>query len=182
MVLRGTGSWKRRPQWLALATLSVSLVVGCLAGAPAAGAASSATTKTYTTPGTSTFKVPDNVSHITVTAIGAAGGAGSSECEPPNTPGEGATVTATVPVTPGASLDVGVGGVGGPGCDTAGAGGTGGGGAGGVGGPEGVSGAGGGGASGVGLTGLAAGTSPLIVAGGGGGTGFWAPLTFPWVG
>lgn len=148
----------RRPA-LWLGALSVSALVGGLAGAPAAGAAS--TTKTYTTPGTSSFTVPDNVATIAVTAIGAAGGV----CEIGDTAGEGATLTATLPVKPGATLFVQVGGVGNGTTCTSLAGGVGGGGAGAL------PGAGGGGASGLGLTSVAAGTGPLIVAGGGGGAG-----------
>jgi hypothetical protein len=106
------------------------------------------------------------VNRITVTAIGAAGGA---SCDTSALAGEGASVTATISVTPNETLYVGVGGAGGTGCTsggTGGAGGSGGGASGGAGAPDG---GGGGGASGVGLTSLAAGSSPLIVAGGGGG-------------
>ncbi len=160
----------------------------------AASAAASSHTKTYTTPGSYSFKVPANVANITVTAVGAAGGA----CFPGGgfgLGGEGALVTATVKVKPSSTLVVGVGGVGGactelplvksganarwaahvrsrPNATTpsAGAGGTEGGGAGGTG-FFGVS-PGGGGASGVGGTSLGAGGGALVVAGGGGGAAF----------
>lgn len=162
----------------ALGLRPVSLVGTWLVGAVAAvgafglsAGAASATTQTFSTPGTSTFDVPSNVTQITVTAVGAGGG--NCGVSSPVPGGRGASVTATVPVSPGETLSVGVGGVGGTGCtDPAGAnggGGVGGGGAGGPGAGGSFGGAGGGGASGVGPSGLAAGSSPLVVAGGGGG-------------
>lgn len=150
-----------RRGWTVAAVVAAAVGVGALdAGAAAA------TTVTFTTPGTHSFSVPSNVTGITVTAIGAAGGA----CDvASSTGGRGATVTAAVPVSPGESLSVGVGGVGGAGCDstTGAAGGSGGGGAGGA--ATVFDAAGGGGASGVGPGALASGANPLVVAAGGGG-------------
>ncbi len=144
---------------------ALAVPIGALAAIPAA----SSHTKTYTTPGTSSFKVPKNVAKITVTAIGAAGG--SCSLAAPGTGGEGATVTGTVKVKPGSTLFVGVGGVGGTcGEPSGGGGGIGGGGASGTG--TAGNGGGGGGESGVGMTSLGAGGGALVVAGGGGGAGF----------
>lgn len=163
------------------------MALGCLVG-PLAATAVASTTKTYTTPGSSSFTVPKDVVAISVTATGAAGGncnfvTGNFGPFVNSVGGEGAQLAATFPVKPGSKLFVGVAGVGGDcaGVLEAGAttttqpGGTGGAGGGGAGGSAEqfvVSGAGGGGASGVGHTSLAAGTSPLIVAGGGGGAAF----------
>ncbi len=160
----------------------LSRAATCVVGAVAAigviglnAGVASATTQTYSTAGTYTFTVPSNVSQITVTAIGAAGGRCQIDQNEPG--GRGATLTATVPVSPGENLSVGVGGVGATGCttgaSTGAAGGSGGGGNGGNGFTTG-GGGGGGGASGVGPSGLAAGTAPLVVAGGGGGAALCA--------
>ena len=127
-------------------------------GATAASAATTATA-TYMVPGSSLFVVPAGVTSITVTATGAAGGSLSASA----IGGRGATVTATVPVTPGEQLVVGVGAAG----SSAGPGGIGGGGSGGVGA---FNGAGGGGASSVSASSFPA-SGLLVVAGGGGGTG-----------
>jgi streptogramin lyase len=111
------------------------------------------------------FTVPAGVTQLTVDAYGAAGGAG------------GGYVQATIPVTPGESLAVLVGGAGAGGV-VGGGGGAGGFNGGGVGGPAGgphfgYSGAGGGGASDVrqGGAGLA---NRIVVAGGAGGNGDYA--------
>jgi hypothetical protein len=148
-----------RPRRLAIGAGS-ALAFAALIG-PAAAVSATTQSKTYSTPGVYTFAVPKNVTHISVTAVGAAGGG----CLLPHTTGgEGGSDSATFAVQPGSKLIVGVGGVGGSGCGTAaGSGGVNGGGAGGTG--TAVSGAGGGGASGV----LLSLTKPLIVAGGGGG-------------
>lgn len=137
----------------------------------------SAETETFTTPGAHSFTVPAEVTSIRVTAIGAAGAGcyGSSG-------GRGASVSATVPVTPGTTLYVGVGGVGtitdgggggGGFCaESGGAGGFGGGGHGGAGllSDGATGGGGGGGASVVGPgSGQPVFGSLLVVAGGGGG-------------
>lgn len=115
---------------------------------PVAGA--QATTQTFTYTGTAqTFKVPSNVYGLKVLAIGGSGGYG----------GIGASVTSEVPVTPGESLRINVGGNGGTGPN----GGYNGGGAGGRYGPGGESHAGGGGG--------ATEVGNVIVAGGGGGEG-----------
>jgi hypothetical protein len=107
-----------------------------------------------TTAGTSTVTVPSGVPIVTITAVGGTGGtypgAGAG--------GEGAVVTSTFPVAPGETLTVTVGtdaqGIrGGSGAGTGGRGGT----------------TGGGGGSAV-----FEGSTPLFVAGGGGGSGYLA--------
>jgi hypothetical protein len=132
----------------------------------AAAAAHATTTTTFRTPGAYQFTVPAGVTHVTVVAIGGAGGS----CGEIELGGRGAAVTAEVPVAPGASMFVGVAG---PGADCgdravegSSPGGVGGGGAGGRGGPVST---GGGGASTVAAG--SGGQGPLVVAGGGGGGG-----------
>ena len=113
------------------------------------------------TPGfTPAIAVPDDICSVTITA---SGGQGGDSAIGASLGGDAASVTATVDVTPGAPLDVEVGGAGAGGTATAtgGAGGIGGGGGGG----NGLNG-GGGGASVVSSSG-----TPLVVAGGGGGGG-----------
>lgn len=139
------------------------------------GSASADVTKTTTfnTPGSYTFAVPEGVSSITVTVIGAAGGSYLDPCFS-DSGGEGASVTATVPVSSQEQLSVGVGGPGADGCvgspTAAGAaGGVGGGGQGGS--SQSAGGAGGGGASVVGVAEPLPGFAALVVAGGGGGAG-----------
>jgi hypothetical protein len=129
----------------------------------------SAAADSFTSPGTYGILVPAGATQATVQAAGAAGGPGYA------TPGEGATVTASVPVSPGQQLTVIVGGPGGTdssdgtaaGGYPAGVGGFG------AGGPSGTTtsgstptGSGGGGASSV-----LSGSDPLVVAAGGGGFG-----------
>jgi hypothetical protein len=145
---------------------ALAVIASCgLLGAEGAWAA---TTEDFTAVGDHSYTVPPGVTSITVTAVGAGGG----NC--PTGGGEGASITATVPVSPGEALVVAVAGPGG-GCSNtptvAGSAGFGGGGTGGLGsGSNGSGGAGGGGASVV-----APGTSSpnfgeaLVVAGGGGG-------------
>jgi hypothetical protein len=126
-------------------------------------------TCTYTAAGTDTFTVPSGVSSLDVVAIGAAGGAGDAG----GPGGLGASVEDTaVPISPNDVLGVTVGGVGSHGQgNTGGAGGTpGGGGAGGdypaiFTGDE--DGGGGGGYSGL----FDPSNNPLVIAGGGGGSG-----------
>ncbi len=145
---------RRRNGVLALgAALAVAAVVPAAAGA---------TTLNYTTPGTYTFKVPDTVAKLTVSATGAGGGLDSGvEC----TPGEGGNEQASVPVSPGGSVTIVVAGRGGSGSGTTGgAAGIGGGGAGGSSTDE-AGGAGGGASS------LAQKGTTLVVAAGGGGCG-----------
>ncbi|MGB0098998.1 MAG: glycine-rich protein [Nocardioides sp.] len=148
---------------------AAALVAVDLAQAPDAEAAVVPTTSVFDTPGTSLFTVPAGITAIKVTAIGAAGGT----CYDARG-GYGGEVTATIPVTPGSTLNVGVGGAG-PvvrTCEPAGTpGGTGGGGAGGVVDAfDHTGGAGGGGASwlsaGAGSPTL---VSAIVVAAGGGG-------------
>ncbi len=130
-----------------------------------------------------TFVVPPSVTQVTITAAGAAGGTGSSCLGSSGyVPGEGASVTATIPVTAGETLTIEVGGVGGnaagasstttavPGA----AGGFNGGGAGGgiAQGGEGDYGAGGGGSSDVRRGGAALANRVVVAAGGGGAGGF----------
>jgi hypothetical protein len=145
--------------------------------APAAALATPTATTSYTSPGVYAFTVPAGISSISVTAVGAAGGVG---CYNPSA-GEGASVSATLPVAPGELLQVGVGAPGNtPNCSSiaetgiAFAGGIGGGGWGSAGAVEILSGGGGGGASALALSaptpGFQAG-SELVVAGGGGGGG-----------
>jgi hypothetical protein len=129
------------------------------------GSATAATTATttYASPGAYSFTVPAGVGHLSVTAIGAAGGAGCNGAAG----GKGAVVTdGNLIVGPGTVLSVEVGGVGGSGqCGAdafGGAGGIGGGGRGGVGQ---FGGGGGGGAS------VVSDAEPLLVAAGGGGSG-----------
>ena len=169
---------RRSSRRFLIPTASLLAAVGALSGPIVADAASPATTKTvtFTTAGGHSFKVPSNVAFITVTAVGAAGGS----CAPGGpfvaVGGQGASVRATVPVKPGSTLFVGVGGVGGA-CPLAdltgvggGAGGAGGGGTGGGGTVGG--GPGGGGASGVGYMSLGASGGALVVGAGGGGAGY----------
>ena len=149
--------------WRWLGTVG-GVVVAALWFAASAGAATTATS-TFTTLGQSTFTVPAGVTSVTINAIGAAGGGCTGVAG-----GEGASVTATVAVSPGDQLLVGVGGAGGP-CSAGGAGGVGGGGAGGAGSSASPS-SGGGGASLV-WTSQASPSFPgglLVVAGAGGGS------------
>ena len=159
-------------------SLSCGALVGALLAALAAlggpfaasAPADTTVTQTFSTTGVSPFVVPVGVSAITVTAVGAPGGGGNFLVG--GSGGEGARVTASVPVVGGSEMFVGIGGSGGvapyPGSQ-GGSGGAGGGGAGGNSAGGCVAGAGGGGASFVGYTGSAAGA--LVVAGGGGGAG-----------
>lgn len=152
--------------------LAAALVGVCAAPA----SADVTTTTTFNSPGTHGFTVPVGVTQITVTAVGAAGG-GGGPCDL-GSGGRGASVTATVPVSPGDPLFVGVGGPGGISSPTnctevGGAGGVGGGGAGGSAKTGDEGGAGGGGASLVAVGGPSPGFgATLVVAGGGGGGAF----------
>jgi hypothetical protein len=128
-------------------------------------------TETFDVPGALDFTVPEGVCALTVEAFGAEGGVGSDG----NIAGLGGHATATIPVTPGETLVVTVGGAGGDattgskGGGTAGPGGFNGGA---DGGGEGNSdpGGGGGGASDVRQGGSDL-TDRVVVAGGGGGSG-----------
>jgi hypothetical protein len=107
-------------------TLSISgaaaLLIGCGGlQVPTTARDTSATTPSFKhdrfftyTGGKQSFKVPAAVTHLTITAYGANGawgGAGYSQYA--SSGGSGATVTATIPVTPGERLAVFVGGNGG---------------------------------------------------------------------
>jgi len=160
---------------LGRSSLSVGILLVCAVAAavllvgPMAWAALP-TVQTFTSVGESTFIVPDGVSHVSVAAIGAQGGAGyEGGCY-----ADGAEVTGTLAVTAGETLYVEVGGQGGDSDASANpAGGSNGGGTGGSGGF--ASRAAGGGASEVRTLPAADGVSPvdsrLLVAGGGGGGG-----------
>jgi hypothetical protein len=118
-------------------------------------------TFSFTPPGAEQqFVVPTGVTCVTIQAFGAEGGGSGSAG------GEGGTIQATIPVTPGETLFVYVGGQG-EGRNGSGTGGFNGGGTGGA---NGIEGAGGGGASDVrqGGNGL---NNRVVVAGGGGGQG-----------
>lgn len=152
----------RRLSFARLAGVGVLLLGLGLLCVPAASAAVTTTTVSYTTPGMYTFMVPAGVTSVQATVTGGAGGACGEAAG-----GRGATESATVPVSPGAELSIGVGGDGGA-CvsanNTTVPGGVGGGGAG-AGGDFAASGAGGGGASVISAGALL----PVLVAGGGGG-------------
>ncbi|HET9718831.1 MAG TPA: hypothetical protein VFP55_02010 [Solirubrobacteraceae bacterium] len=156
-----------RPSRLAITTTAALALAGVIG--PAAAESATSHTQTYSTPGLYSFAVPADVTHITISATGAAGGS----CYPGTTlgasGGDGAHVLATVAVTPGSHLIVGVGGAGGA-CTAGGTGGTNGGAQGGSAYGTTDRGGGGGGASGV----LVSATLPLVVAGGGGGAGYCA--------
>ena len=152
----------------------VGVVLAGLPGAPSASGAGPTTTFVYT--GTEqSYTVPTGATAVTITATGATGGP-SLNAKPG---GNGATVTATLPVPAGTTtLYVEVGGAGAPGpcffASQAGGGGFNGGG-------SSVCGGGGGGASDVRTTPMAAVADPalttaddsrLVVAGGGGGGGY----------
>jgi len=157
--------------------LSVGMLLVCaiaaavLIAGPMAWAALP-TAQTFTSVGESTFIVPAGVSDVTVTAIGAQGGAGyDGGCY-----ANGAEVNGTLAVTAGETLYVEVGGLGGDSDASANpAGGSNGGGTGGSGGFANRAAGGGGGASDVRTLPAADGLSPvdsrLLVAGGGGGGG-----------
>ncbi|HSZ69960.1 MAG TPA: choice-of-anchor D domain-containing protein [Solirubrobacteraceae bacterium] len=139
---------------------------------PAAALATATATTSFASPGVYDFTVPAGITSIAVTVVGAAGGTGCG-----STSGEGASVSATLPATPGELFEVGVGA---PGESTScvGAahidGGLGGGGNGGEGFDPSLFGGGGGGASALALSSPSPGfqsESELIVAGGGGGGG-----------
>jgi hypothetical protein len=121
-----------------------------------------------------TFAVPASIERVDVVAVGAPGGeSGPRNDNGPVAGGAGAVAGGTLPVTPGQTLYVQVGGPGDAGFFT-GAGGINGGGAGDARTPLGPGGGGGGGASDVRTAPFSAGLSPdprLLIAGGGGGAG-----------
>jgi Bacterial Ig-like domain (group 3)/Bacterial Ig-like domain (group 1) len=86
-----------------------ALGVGVLAVAALPGPAAHAdSTVSFTTPGESPFTVPAGVTSLHVVAIGGGGAAGNFDSG--GSAGSGTTVAADIPVTPGASLFVEVGG------------------------------------------------------------------------
>jgi hypothetical protein len=157
----------RRPvRRLGIGALATAIATAALIAPTVAGAA----TQTFTTPGSASFVVPNDVHSISVEVFGAAGGASGDG----KAGGLGAEAHAsTVAVTPGETLTVVIGGRGGNGvngtplevCDW-GAGGVNGGGEAGECDGEGAAAGGGGGASEVRRAATA-----LVLAGGGGGAG-----------
>jgi hypothetical protein len=150
----------------------LALVTAAVLGLWAALAApASATTQSFTTPGTSTWTPLTDISSAGFEVNGAAGGLSTSTANPPGGPG-GATA-ATLSVSPGVGFQIVVGAAGSPGTNTgAGAGGSPGGAMGGaicVGGC--TSGGGGGGASIVALGSAGVVANWVLLAGGGGGAG-----------
>ena len=155
-------------RWIAAVPLALLLV-------PAGASGEIPGAATFTTAAEHQYVVPAGVHHVLVEAIGARGGtAGGSVCANGD---RGARVTGVLPVQPGQTLFVEVGG---PGGDGAGEGGGGSGGSGGIGGGGAggsallATGGGGGGSSDVRTNATADGLNPeprLIVAGGGGGSG-----------
>ena len=169
---------RRRASLLVAALVTAGTVA--LGGPSAAGRALAAescitsgttATCTYTYSGDEqTFAVPADVSALTVTAYGAAGGGSYGAGQP----GQGGLASGVVAVTPGTTLYVEVGGAGGNGGGGNGGGGNGGGFNGGGAGGSDPYGGGGGGASDVRTASNTAANSlstRLIVAGGGGGAG-----------
>jgi hypothetical protein len=117
---------RRRSPWLLGAALALAVLVALTAEATPAlaagpcgtngvlsGSGGGGVTCTYTTQGTEdTFTVPDGVRSVSVTAVGAPGGTGGTGCGS-GSGGLGAKVSnAALPVTPGATLWVDVGGPG----------------------------------------------------------------------
>jgi hypothetical protein len=162
----------RRTSTLGAVTL-VALLVSAVLGTSAQGASP----QTFSTPGNYSFTVPVGITSLYVIAIGAHGGGCFGAAG-----GEGASVSASVPVSGGQQLFVGVGGPGGGGdfgvCpdSSGGAAGAGGGGAGGAG-PNDGNADGGGGGGGASLVGPGAPdfNSLFVVAGGGGGATYQRP-------
>ena len=70
---------------------------------PASAGPAPPVTTTITTVGQTAYVVPAGVTEIAVTVVGAGGGVGNGG-EPSGPDGRGATVLATIPVTPGATL------------------------------------------------------------------------------
>jgi uncharacterized protein YjbI with pentapeptide repeats len=141
------------------------------ASATGTPATTTTTTRTFTRPGGSSFTVPASVSMVTVVAAGAPGG---SCPQASTTGGLGAAVTAEVPVSPGESLALSVGGPGDNcGSPGGGVGGGGGGGKGGSGAAGHLGGAGGGGATVVQVS--TPSPTLLLWAGGGGGAAASVP-------
>ncbi len=164
MWARGGVESGRRYRFAALAGIVASAGVVMLTG-PAAHAAPTNAVFTFTGAAQS-FPVPAGVCTVSVTALGAQGGADPTGLAG----GLGGSATATLAVTPGESLQVNVGGQGVMGAtNTPGAGGFPDGGP--AGGPSNAAGGGGGGSSDVRQGGTAV-SNRVVVAGGGGGSAF----------
>lgn len=148
---------------------AVALVLLAPVGAATAAgsvAAGDPQTQTFSAPGhQDLWTVPPGVAQISVDAVGAAGGTdpGGNGC----VPGRGEEITATVPVTPGETLTLLVGGAGGN--ASGGRGGAAGAAGGGAGGDAGATEFAFGGGGGGGETSVSAPGAALVVAGGGGG-------------
>ena len=166
--MRGGGAVRRLPVRGFLRACALGLIgVLALLGCPGVAVSATTATTTFKSPGQYSFTVPVGVTSITVAAVGATGGG----CEGVGG-GHGAQVTASVPVSAGEPLFVGVGGIGET-CHqpSGGAGGIGGGGNGAAGNHH-DGGAGGGGASALGQASASPGfPGLLVVAAGGGGAG-----------
>jgi hypothetical protein len=91
---------------LVVAVLSLSVGVVLCAGVATAAIRMSATTS-FSSASEHSFTVPCGVFGMDVTAVGAAGGSG--RVLPNDAGGQGASVTAFVPVSPGEQLSIGVG-------------------------------------------------------------------------
>ena len=165
---------------------TVAMLAGCGGSQPPIGALSVTDVSNYAgmhqrtfnyTGKAQSFKVPSGISQVTVKAQGASGPSGQPTSYCKFTGGNGGIVKATIPVTPGETLAIYVGGEGGgdgSNCSPNGAGGFNGGGDGGNG-VSGGSGTGGGGASDVREGGDSL-TDRVVVAGGGGGGGVFNGL------
>lgn len=144
----------------------VALGVVALVSTIPSGVGAAPESESFSTPGSHSFVVPDDVTQITVDAHGAAGG-GINYPDAPVPGGSGGRTVATIAVTPGETLQVNVGGAG----DTyddgdAALGGTNGGGDAGF-----IGAGGGGGASDVRRGGTGLGDRVVVAGGGGGGAG-----------
>ncbi|MBN9606390.1 MAG: fibronectin type III domain-containing protein [Actinomycetales bacterium] len=172
----------RRTRIAALATSLVTMVALLVAVPAFTSAAPTVVRQTFGYTGsTATFTVPDGVSALTITVVGAEGGNGGADATPAPPPGGyRGVVTGTITVTPGQNLTVAVGSGGATGASRTNSGGsaraTGGnnplagydGGLGGAAGANGSSGFGGaGGAASV----VMVGSTPIVAAGGGGNGG-----------
>jgi hypothetical protein len=160
--------------WRAITSIVCAISLAALAALAAPPSASAATTITFNFLANcpaQPFLVPAGVTSVTIEAFGASGGPGGAS----GAGGDGGGATATIPVTPGETLQVFVGGQGKlppqPNAFNGGAGGCNGGAAGGTASTGGAGGGGGGGASDVRQGGSALANRVVIGAGGGGAGG-----------